>query len=50
MESPRVKEVIGVGTWEEKAPGLWICHPFSDSDFYFSIEGWHVNGLGAAHT
>jgi hypothetical protein len=22
MEAPRVKEVIGLGTWEEKAPGL----------------------------
>jgi hypothetical protein len=50
MEAPRVQEVIGLGTWEERTPGLWVCHPFSDSDFYFSIKDWHVNGLGAEHT
>jgi hypothetical protein len=43
MEAPRVKEMIGAATWEEKAPGFWVCKPSGDGDFYFSVEGWQVD-------
>jgi hypothetical protein len=42
MKAPGISQVIGVGTWEEKTSGVWICKSFSDSDFYFSVESWQV--------
>jgi hypothetical protein len=43
MEAPRVQEVFGAGTWEEKKPLLWIFTPAAGEDFYFSVEGWQVD-------
>jgi hypothetical protein len=46
MEAPRVKEVMRLGTWEERVPGLlWICEPSGGEDFYFSLEGWRLDRL-----
>jgi hypothetical protein len=45
MKAPGIPQVIGVGIWEEKTSGLWICKPFSDSDFYFSVEAWRIDRL-----
>jgi hypothetical protein len=42
MEAPRVKQVIDLGTWKERTPGLWVCEPSGEKDFYFSIENWQV--------
>jgi hypothetical protein len=32
----------GLENWEEKIPGLWICQPFGDKDFDFSVKSWQV--------
>jgi gamma-glutamylcyclotransferase (GGCT)/AIG2-like uncharacterized protein YtfP len=43
METPRVQEVIGSGTWEERTPILWIFTPAAGEELYFSVEGWQID-------
>jgi hypothetical protein len=43
MEAPRVKQVIDLGTWEERSPGLWVYQPSGGEDLYFSVEGWQID-------
>jgi hypothetical protein len=52
MEAPRVQEVRdilkskpGLGAWEERTSGLWVCQPSGDEGFYFTVESWQVNRL-----
>jgi hypothetical protein len=42
MEAARAQKVIGLGTWKEKIPALWICQSSCYEDFYFSMESWPV--------
>jgi hypothetical protein len=36
---------LGLGTGEERTPGLWVCQPSGEEDFYFSVEDWQVDRL-----
>jgi hypothetical protein len=47
MEAPRVQEIVGAGTWEERTPGLWIIQPSGGVNFYLSVEGWQVKRLSS---
>jgi hypothetical protein len=43
MEAPRVKELLGTGTWEERTPHLWIFQPAAGDDFYCSLEACQID-------
>jgi hypothetical protein len=47
MEAPRVQQMNGLGTWQERTPGLWVCQLVGGEDFYFSVEGWRVKRLSS---
>jgi hypothetical protein len=46
MQSGRIQEVIGAGTWQERTPLLWVCEPSGEEHLYFSLEGWRIDRLG----